>query len=130
MCHERIDIGNSSYKFLLLTGLGLLAMRTLPQIFGRQTVSDSLLQYQTQLPTNVNGVIVTKQGSCVKPDIKEMAMQSLNPFGILSLAEFTKNSGTIVDSIKGHLGGILNMKPKIVKSDIVQKVFKAKSPGI
>jgi len=72
-------------KFLLIAGLGALALDTAP-ILGKQVVSDSFIKYHNGVPYGMEGVIVnTKQSSLIPGHIQVVAKQALDPFGMLYL---------------------------------------------
>ena len=80
-------------KFLLIAGLGALALDTAP-ILGKQVVSDSFIKYHNGVPYGIEGVIVnTKQSELIPSHTQTVAKQALDPFGMLYL----KNSIAKID---------------------------------
>jgi hypothetical protein len=72
-------------KFLLIAGLGALALDTAP-ILGKQVVSDSFIKYHNSVPYGIEGVVVkTKQSSLIPVHIQTVVKQALDPFGMLYL---------------------------------------------
>lgn len=72
-------------KFLLIAGLGALALNTAP-ILGRQVVSDSFIKYHNGVPYGIEGVVVNaKQSSHIPDYVQAVAKRALDPFGMLYL---------------------------------------------
>lgn len=72
-------------RFLLIAGLGALALDTAP-ILGKQVVSDSFIKYHNGVPYGIEGVVVnTKQSSLIPVHIQTVVKQALDPFGMLYL---------------------------------------------
>lgn len=127
---------NKPVRFALLAGLGFMAIKTLTGVERRPVMSDSLLQYQQQIPSGANGIIISKQSSSdsVHPELARLASHALNPFGMLCLESFLDNSNdkaaSAFNSINGYSGQFARVRPKLIKSPLVQKAFKSISPGM
>lgn len=72
-------------KFLLITGLGTVAMESAP-ILRKQMVTDSLLKYRSDAPYGIEGIIVnTKQSSCIPRNTQVLLKKAMDPFGMICL---------------------------------------------
>lgn len=79
-------------KFMLIAGLGALALNTEP-LMGKQVVSDSFIKYHNGVPYGTEGIIVnTKRSSVIPVHTQTLAKQALDPFGMLYLGNaFAEN---------------------------------------
>ena len=76
-------------KFLLLAGLGTLALKTAP-ILGKGQVSDSLVVYH-DMPRKLTGdgmVIEGFKAAACRPSVKEVIKQSMQPFSRLFIENY------------------------------------------